>query len=596
MTDRPDEPLVLLLDSEARIRLQSASCGTVLHARDENAPRFWDLCATPHDRHVLQDLWVQLEHDPRRVCTGILAADGTTRTIDWCLTPLFAADDALEAVIAESVPRDEAAQLRSKLDSALANEERLRTLIEAMPDPVFLKDGRGRWVEVNRAALDAFQVEGDYHGKTDRELAETSARMRNEFLYCATTDEEAWHHVGISHSEEVLPRRDGTHRTYDTHKVPLFYPDGSRKGLVVLGRDITDKKRADRILTASERQLRAILSTTLDAIMLIDHEGKITFLNRAAEEMLGAPSSEAVGAKWNEGPWTFTLPTGRAGVELPISEVAQSRRPVRGIEVVVIRADGTRMIASMNAAPLDEPAGAIVVAAQDITSRAELVALKSAFLQIASHELRTPLTPLRLLLRQTAARLARDEPIEPAVVTRMQRQTDRLTALVNELVDLVRLEHGVLPLNLKVADVDALVKGVVEEYRSEAKGREINFTGPTDVNARADVDPTRIEQVVGSLIDNAIKYSDGPIDVRVDALRGYVHICVLDRGPGIPPEDRGAIFSRFFRVGSAEVDRHAGLGLGLALSRETIRQHHGELTYAPREGGGSIFTIILARV
>jgi len=364
---------------------------------------------------------------------------------------------------------------------------------------------------------------------------------------------------------------------------------------VVLGRDITDKKRAEQRQTANERQLRAILSTTLDAILLIDRTGIITFLNPAAENMLGVSSNDAVGTRWDAGAWTFTLPSGRPG-ELPIDVVAQTRKPVHGAEVVIVRADGARVIASMNAAPLDEPPGAIVVAAQDITSRAELVALKSAFLQIASHELRTPLTPLRLLLRQTAARLARDEHIESEVIARMQRQTDRLTALVNELVDLVRLEQGMLPLNPKPTDIDALVNGVVEEYRNEAKGRTINFAAPIEINARADVDSARIEQVVSSLIDNAIKYSDGPIDVRVEAQRGYVHISVQDRGPGVAPGDRAAIFSRFFRAGSAAGDRHGGLGLGLALSRETIRQHRGELTYAPREGGGSSFTITLERI
>jgi len=495
-----------------------------------------------------------------------------------------------------SITDREVEQLRRKLDDALASEERLRTLIEAMPDPIFLKDGEGRWLEVNRAALEAFDVRGDYRGKTDADLANEADFFRDAFLYCVGTDAEAWTHPGISHSEEVLPRRDGQGRVYDTHKVPLFYPDGRRKGLVVLGRDITDRKRAEQIVHANEQQLRAILSTTLDAILLIDGEGTITFLNRAAETMLGVSGKDAVGTAWDQGSWKFALPAGRTRGDLPIESVQRDRQKVDGVEVMVVRADGSRVIASMNAAPLEEPAGAIVVAAQDVTARAELVALKSAFLQIASHELRTPLTPLHLLLRQTAARVARDEKIEPEVVSRMQRQTERLTALVNELVDLVRLEHGTLPLRLQVADIDKLVARVVQDVRAEAHGRTINLTVPKDVVTRADVDPPRMEQVVGNLVDNAIKYSDGPIDMRVDANRGYVNIVVEDRGPGIPEKDRGAIFSRFFRVGGAETVRHAGLGLGLALSRETIRQHRGELTYTPREGGGSTFTITLRRV
>lgn len=492
--------------------------------------------------------------------------------------------------------REQIEELARRLDDAHASEERLRTLIEAMPDPIFLKDGEGRWLEVNRAGLKAFDVRGDYRGKTDRDLAEEADFFRDAFLYCVGTDEQAWQYPGVSHSEETLPRRDGTFRVYDTHKVPLFHPDGRRKGLVVLGRDITDRKRADQLLLASERQLRGILATTLDAIILIDREGKITFLNPAAEAMLGVAAASANGVLWDQGPWTFALPTGRTRGDLPIESVRRTGRALHGAEVMIIRADGSRVIASMNAAPLEEPEGAIVVAAQDVTSRAELVALKSAFLQIASHELRTPLTPLHLLLRQAAARVARDEKIDAETIARMQRQTERLTALVNELVDLVRLEHGMLPLRLQVADVDKLVARVVQDVRAEAKGRSISLEVPRDIVVRADIDPPRMEQVVGSLLDNAIKYSDGSIDVRVEAARGHVLVIVEDRGPGIPEKDRAAIFSRFFRVGSDETVRHGGLGLGLALARETIRQHKGELTYEPRVGGGSAFTITLRRV
>ncbi len=129
---------------------------------------------------------------------------------------------------------------------AMTTEARLRTLVEASPDPVFMKDGQGRWLEVNRAGLELFQLEHvDYRGKTEEELAEFTPFYKEALLYCRTTDASAWLKGGLSRNEERIPRPNGQIRTYDVLKIPLFHEDGSRKDLLVLGRDITERKIAE---------------------------------------------------------------------------------------------------------------------------------------------------------------------------------------------------------------------------------------------------------------------------------------------------------------------------------------------------------------
>lgn len=129
---------------------------------------------------------------------------------------------------------------------AITTEERLRTLVEASPDPIFMKDGNGRWLEVNRAGLELFQLENvDYRGKTEDELAKYSPFYKEALLYCRVTDAAAWDKGGLSRNEERIPRPSGLIRTYDVLKIPLFHGDGSRKGLLVLGRDITERKIAE---------------------------------------------------------------------------------------------------------------------------------------------------------------------------------------------------------------------------------------------------------------------------------------------------------------------------------------------------------------
>ncbi len=137
--------------------------------------------------------------------------------------------------------------MREKL---LTSEQRLRTLINSTPDIICFKDAKGRWLEANDADLKIFSLtDVDYRGKTDSELADfTDPIYRHAFLTCEASDETAWQANGISRKEEVIPQPDGSQKKYDVIKVPIFNTDGSRKGLVVLGRDITERKLAEEEL------------------------------------------------------------------------------------------------------------------------------------------------------------------------------------------------------------------------------------------------------------------------------------------------------------------------------------------------------------
>jgi len=141
-------------------------------------------------------------------------------------------------------------------ESLIESEERLRTLINSMPDIVCFKDGKGRWLEANEFDLNLFQLTGvDYKGKKDSELAPYSLFYREAFLTCEETDEKAWMGKHYSRGIEVIPRPNGEEMAFDIIKVPTFYPDGSRKGLVVVGRDITELKKAEEALKKSEFEL-----------------------------------------------------------------------------------------------------------------------------------------------------------------------------------------------------------------------------------------------------------------------------------------------------------------------------------------------------
>ena len=160
-----------------------------------------------------------------------------------------------------------ASLLRRSKAELIKNEERLRTLMNAMPDIVCFKDGEGRWLEANQFDLKLFGLEGvDYRGKKDSELAKYSEFYKDAFLNCEKTDELAWQKKGPTRGEEVIPLPNGDYRIFDVIKVPLFYEDGRRKGLVIVGRDITEQKKVQEQLENVSRLKGLILHLAIDFI------------------------------------------------------------------------------------------------------------------------------------------------------------------------------------------------------------------------------------------------------------------------------------------------------------------------------------------
>lgn len=193
-----------------------------------------------HDRHV-----VTVETVRKR-------KDGELVHVSTFITPIF--NEAGQVTAYVSTIRD--ISNRIQIEQALKeSERRLRTLINAMPDIVIFKDGEGKWIEANPCILSFLNIQGaDYKGKTDRELCKVADDFYREFLLnCEKTDQMAWANEGMTHLEETLIQKNGQTVTFDVIKVPIFYPDGSKKALLVIGRDITERKRTEKLLRKSEK-------------------------------------------------------------------------------------------------------------------------------------------------------------------------------------------------------------------------------------------------------------------------------------------------------------------------------------------------------
>ena len=173
--------------------------------------------------------------------------------------------------------RDRTEEIEAQ-NSLKEKDEILRALINSTPDIICFKDGEGRWLEANDADLELFQLKGvDYQGKKDSDLAKYSEFYFDAFMACEDSDELTWEQGKMSRDIEVIPKPDGSQKVYDVIKAPIFEDNGKRKGLVVLGRDITEKEEAKNNLKKSEEKYKALLENNIDLILIIDKRGKIIY-------------------------------------------------------------------------------------------------------------------------------------------------------------------------------------------------------------------------------------------------------------------------------------------------------------------------------
>jgi PAS domain S-box-containing protein len=292
-------------------------------------------------------------------------------------------------------------ELQKQTEALQTNEIRLRTLLDATPDIVCFKDGTGHWLEANAACLKLFQLDGvDYRGRTDAELAALSPFYRNVFLANAAADEQAWQRGVMGMNEESIPMPAGASRTYEVIKVPLFFADGQRKGLVVLGRNITDHKETEQSLARERDLLQSLMDNIPDTIYFKDAASRFVRINQAQAQLLELADSRAA--------------TGKTDLDFFSSDFAQaayadeqailtSGVPQIGKVEEVRRPDGLRRWVSATKMPIRDAAGEVVGLvgiSRDITEikqrehELEVIAQVSAALRSATN--RAEMRPLIL--------------------------------------------------------------------------------------------------------------------------------------------------------------------------------------------------------
>lgn len=358
-------------------------------------------------------------------------------------------------------------------------------------------------------------------------------------------------------------------------------------------------RRLHRQLSETTSQWEALVRGAAEAICVLTPDGTVHFANARWREVLGVEGEELVGSDLLR----LAHPDDQDLLSRYVADATHGVRVMGRTYRLRHRNDTWRELLT-SLSPLRDEAGVLIGVLgifHDVTEEQTARRLKDHFLSMASHELRTPVTAIKglteLLLRTLDARGTIDSAQLARRLGSIQREADRLAMLSMDLLDISRLHSGALPMHPETHDLTAIVAACVERQRDllgDDDRHHVALQQPTHpVLVR--VEPIRLEQVMGNLLENAVKYSPdgGTIQVTTAVTGQRAQIHVSDLGIGIPAADLSKIFTPFFRGSNASSQTFMGLGLGLYLSKALIEAQGGTLMMHSVEGHGTTVTVTL---
>jgi PAS domain S-box-containing protein len=477
-------------------------------------------------------------------------------------------------------------QRRSE-EALRASEARYRALVESSPDGIGIhQDGRIVFINPAGARLLGAQNPDELVGKPAMDLLHPDYRevVRERIQRSLATGQPA------PPLMEKFIRLDGTVIDVEVTAVPIMWE--GRPAMQVVFRDITERKRMEEELKASEERYRDLFENANDGIYILDRAGRIVSFNRKAEELTGYTVEEVRGQSY-----TLFLPPGPERKKARRAFLKNMRGQPDKTELTIIRKDGREVILELSTRPIWQ--GGQIVGIQgigrDITERKELERLKSDFISTVSHELRTPLTSIKgyvdLVLAGDVGPLT---PEQKEFLTIVSQNTTRLTELINDLLEIERLESGKIEFEFAELDLAEVLENVARSLHvnAEQKGLEFLTEIPSGLKVRGDRE--RLAQVFLNLLSNAIKYTPaGAVELRAHQEDDAVVVEVRDTGIGLSESDLQKLFQKFFRSDNPYVRKVGGTGLGLSIAKAIVERHGGTITVTSQLGQGSTFTVRL---
>jgi PAS domain S-box-containing protein len=475
---------------------------------------------------------------------------------------------------------DEIARLDSvfhRMSEALAEAARKeRAIVDNAQDVICALDGKGRFVRVSPASTKIFGYQPDeLIGKTIGDL----------LLQPDSVDKltDVRRSLGGERLENRVRRKDGE----IIHVLWSAFWSPSEQAMFCVAHDISERKRAEEELRASEARVRQIIDSMPVGLFIIDDDGIVEMVNPAALELFRYSADELIDRHI-----MGVFPTVKSAQPYAFMDALFEDALGRITEREGVRKDGTTFMMELSLkAYLAREGRRYLTIVLDVTKRHEIDQLKQSFFAMVSHDLRSPLTSIEAFLMMLLEGVyGQVSPEATNAATHADRSARRLLDLVNDLLDLDKLESGRFDMEFADIAISSVIEHSLDAVRTIAeKQGNVVETPVNDEMVHADGD--RLVQVLVNLLGNAIKYSPqgAPIVISVNRSAESVEVRVTDKGRGVPAHLRQSIFERFKQVDVQDRKQKGGSGLGLAIAKALIEQHGGSIGVDSKEGEGSSF-------
>jgi PAS domain S-box-containing protein len=467
------------------------------------------------------------------------------------------------------------------------SEEQLRILINAMPDIVCFKDSEGRWREANLFTLELFHLsDKSYQSKTDQELADLTPAFRQSLKNCAATDQAVWAAGTPLSFEECITGPGHPIKIFEIIKIPIYYPGGARKGLLVVGRDITARKSAEALMRISEERYRALAEQATDGIFIMDHAGHCLDVNPSGCSMLGYSLKEMLNLTF------YDICT--------VHDIRRVKADIKGIqagetflgEYTLLSRNGQPLPVEINARML--PDGRILGVVRDITERRRAadtqkhLAAEAARLDRLNlvgemavnigHELRNPMTTVRGYLQLLLGKpeLVQYHPWFDLMVTDL----DNANAIITNFISLAKNKA----IRLSPCNLNRIINDILTEITMQN-------IHPVPIEAQLNdiplllLDEKEIRQMVINLIDNGLDANPHgeTLHIRTFLEEDDVILAITDKGYGIPDHLLEKLGMPFLTT------KEQRSGLGLAVCYHVANRHNGVIDIQTGPRGTTVY-------
>ena len=568
-------------------------------------------------RHVYDRMAISAGKPCKNEEEVIYADDGHKELLETIRLPMYDQNGKLLGVL--GVARD-ITEKKATEDRIQEQKQLLETIINAIPGIICIKDGEGRWLVANNYVLNLFQIEGvDFHGKTDAELALFSDFYKDTFLARMDSDNIAWEKGRIFQGEETIPQPDGLSLVFDIAKIPLFYPDGSLHALVVVGHDITLRKKQELILQQMvEEQIRDISKKQNNLVQLYDEldqifnaalpmaviDRNLTFVrvNDTLCNYVGMKKEDLIGKYCYElynAEYCFTK-------DCTLCQLQDGSAFVQR-EVDRCLPDGKHFVCTVRSSPFCDSDGKILgficsffdqyekkmtekelqKTRQQLIHADKLSAVGRLSASIA-HEFNNPLFGVMNVLIGIKDRTNLVEN-DQRMIEMAIKECQRMKLLIRELKCFNRPSSG----KKVLFDLHHSIDEILLFHKNDLKMRKINIVKEYDPDLpKIWAVEDQIKQVFINLINNAaaaLEDKSGTVIIATRLKADSAMISITDTGVGIRLDHKDHIFEPFFSTKK----QVKGTGLGLSVSYGIIKSHGGDIVVDSKPGMGATFTIIL---